>query len=155
MLTLTKFSFRILYHYVISITLSYGYGCTGILLQKLTFWESFLYFVLYLLLCIFLSVMNNISNFVSDTSARISWRTRGERSDSQLYVAIMNHRKELTPQTDLSGSNVCSIGFCVNCRHICNKVWKVSLRAATKTIWTILNWLICRFLTLIGFSTFW
>ncbi|XP_042568782.1 neural cell adhesion molecule L1-like protein isoform X3 [Cyprinus carpio] len=38
------------------------------------------------------ALMNNISNFVSDTSARISWRTRGERSDSQLYVAIMNHR---------------------------------------------------------------
>ncbi|XP_056093652.1 cell adhesion molecule L1-like a isoform X3 [Rhinichthys klamathensis goyatoka] len=34
----------------------------------------------------------NISTFVSDTSARISWRTSGERSDSQLYVAIMNHR---------------------------------------------------------------
>ncbi|XP_056093650.1 cell adhesion molecule L1-like a isoform X1 [Rhinichthys klamathensis goyatoka] len=37
-------------------------------------------------------VVLNISTFVSDTSARISWRTSGERSDSQLYVAIMNHR---------------------------------------------------------------
>ncbi|XP_026106872.1 neuronal cell adhesion molecule-like [Carassius auratus] len=36
-------------------------------------------------------VVLNISAFVSDTSARISWRTRGERSDSQLFVAIMNH----------------------------------------------------------------
>ncbi|ROL40963.1 Neural cell adhesion molecule L1-like protein [Anabarilius grahami] len=34
----------------------------------------------------------NISTFVSDTSARISWRSSGERSDLQLYVAIMNHR---------------------------------------------------------------
>ncbi|XP_050953130.1 cell adhesion molecule L1-like a isoform X6 [Labeo rohita] len=37
-------------------------------------------------------VVLNISTFVTDTSARISWRTRGERSDSQVYVAIMNHR---------------------------------------------------------------
>ncbi|XP_077070178.1 cell adhesion molecule L1-like a isoform X2 [Siphateles boraxobius] len=37
-------------------------------------------------------IVLNISTFVSDTSARISWRTSGERSDSQLYVAIMNHR---------------------------------------------------------------
>uniref|UniRef100_A0A673J9X6 Neural cell adhesion molecule L1-like protein n=1 Tax=Sinocyclocheilus rhinocerous TaxID=307959 RepID=A0A673J9X6_9TELE len=64
--------------------------------------SSFLYFVLYLLLYKFLSVVLNISTFVSDTSARISWRTRGERSDSQLYVAIMNHRKDLTPQTDFA-----------------------------------------------------
>ncbi|XP_043081173.1 cell adhesion molecule L1-like a isoform X3 [Puntigrus tetrazona] len=33
----------------------------------------------------------NISTFVTDTHVRISWRTRGECSDSQLYVAIMNH----------------------------------------------------------------
>ncbi|XP_050953133.1 cell adhesion molecule L1-like a isoform X9 [Labeo rohita] len=37
-------------------------------------------------------IVLNISTFVTDTSARISWRTRGERSDSQVYVAIMNHR---------------------------------------------------------------
>ncbi|KAL1249724.1 hypothetical protein QQF64_020729 [Cirrhinus molitorella] len=37
-------------------------------------------------------VVLNISTLVSDTSARISWRTRGEGSDSQIYVAIMNHR---------------------------------------------------------------
>ncbi|XP_073794707.1 cell adhesion molecule L1-like a isoform X5 [Danio rerio] len=37
-------------------------------------------------------VVLNVSTFVRDTSARISWRTRGEHSDSQLYVAIMNHR---------------------------------------------------------------
>ncbi|XP_052450225.1 cell adhesion molecule L1-like a isoform X4 [Carassius gibelio] len=36
-------------------------------------------------------VVLNISTFVTDTYARISWTTRGERSDSQLYVAIMNH----------------------------------------------------------------
>ncbi|XP_067302752.1 cell adhesion molecule L1-like a isoform X3 [Pseudorasbora parva] len=37
-------------------------------------------------------IVLNISTFVSDTSARISWRTSGERSDSQLYISIMNHR---------------------------------------------------------------
>ncbi|XP_051736376.1 cell adhesion molecule L1-like a isoform X10 [Ctenopharyngodon idella] len=37
-------------------------------------------------------VVLNISTFVNETSARISWRTSGERSDLQLYVAIMNHR---------------------------------------------------------------
>jgi len=96
---------------IISITQSYGNGYTGFLSQELTFREHFLSFVLYLL-CVFLSVVLNISTFVSDTSARISWRTSGERSDSQLYVAIMNHRKNVTPQSALSGFSV------YNCRRI-------------------------------------
>uniref|UniRef100_A0A3Q3E8P4 Cell adhesion molecule L1-like b n=1 Tax=Hippocampus comes TaxID=109280 RepID=A0A3Q3E8P4_HIPCM len=34
----------------------------------------------------------NISSYVSDTSAKISWTAREEQQDSQLYVAYMNNR---------------------------------------------------------------
>lgn len=119
MMTLTMFHLDFC---IIPLT-QYGNGCTGFLLLELNFWEFFLSFVLYLLLCIFLSVVHNISTFVSDTSARISWRTSGERSDLQLYVTIMNHRKNVTPQSALSGFIVYNIELCVKWL-ICSAFWK-------------------------------
>ncbi|XP_076133230.1 cell adhesion molecule L1-like a isoform X1 [Alosa pseudoharengus] len=35
----------------------------------------------------------NVSYFVSDTYAKISWTVPGEQKDSELYVAYMNHRE--------------------------------------------------------------
>lgn len=141
-------------HFCIIPLTQYGNGCTGFLLLELNFWEFFLSFVLYLLLCIFLSVVLNISTFVNETSARISWRTSGERSDLQLYVAIMNHRKNVTPQSALSGFIVYNTELFVNCRLICSAFWKASSRAATKNYFD--DQIICRlFLRLSGYSTFW
>uniref|UniRef100_A0A8C4IP73 Neural cell adhesion molecule L1-like protein n=1 Tax=Dicentrarchus labrax TaxID=13489 RepID=A0A8C4IP73_DICLA len=48
-----------------------------------------------LLFLLFLSVpaLLNISSYVSDTFAKISWTAREEQQDSQLYVAYMNNRE--------------------------------------------------------------
>lgn len=58
----------------------------------------FLYLLIFLLLFrLSLSVpaLLNISSYVSDTFAKISWTAREEQQDSQLYVAYMNNRKLL------------------------------------------------------------
>lgn len=39
----------------------------------------------------------NISSYVSDTFAKLSWTGRDSQQDSQLYVAFMNNRKLLFP----------------------------------------------------------
>lgn len=70
------------------------------------------FFFFFLPVCVFLSslfsssyfffslsvpVLWNISSYVSDTYAKISWTAREEQQDSQLYVAYMNNRKLLSP----------------------------------------------------------
>lgn len=42
-------------------------------------------------------VLLNISSFVSDTFARISWNAGDSQPDSQFYVAYMNNRKLSSP----------------------------------------------------------
>ncbi|XP_051516489.1 neural cell adhesion molecule L1-like protein isoform X2 [Myxocyprinus asiaticus] len=44
--------------------------------------------------------MLNISTFISDTFVRISWRTKGEHSDSELYVVVMNDRDGICQVSD-------------------------------------------------------
>lgn len=49
------------------------------------------------LLSLSVPALLNISSYVSDTFAKISWTAREEQQNSQLYVAYMNNRKLLSP----------------------------------------------------------
>uniref|UniRef100_A0A8C2JCQ4 Neural cell adhesion molecule L1-like protein n=1 Tax=Cyprinus carpio TaxID=7962 RepID=A0A8C2JCQ4_CYPCA len=87
------------------------------------------------------ALMNNISNFVSDTSARISWRTRGERSDSQLYVAIMNHPSSKQPMASqewfvavMCGVALLTLLVLIGCFVIKNKSGKYTVKEKEETL---------------------
>lgn len=54
-----------------------------------------LIFLLLFRLSLSVPALLNISSYVSDTFAKISWTAREEQQDSQLYVAYMNNRKLL------------------------------------------------------------
>lgn len=54
-----------------------------------------LIFLLLFLLSLSVPALLNISSYVSDTFAKISWTATEEQQDSQLYVAYMNNRKLL------------------------------------------------------------
>ena len=49
------------------------------------------------LLSLSVPALLNVSSYVSDTFAKISWAAREEQQDSRLYVAYMNNRKLLHP----------------------------------------------------------
>ncbi|KTG03424.1 hypothetical protein cypCar_00013715 [Cyprinus carpio] len=82
----------------------------------------------------------NISTFVTDTYARISWRTRGEHSDSQLYVAIMNHMpsKQLTASQEWFVVMMCTVALLtllvlIGCFVLKNKGGKYAVKEKEET----------------------
>uniref|UniRef100_A0A8C1MLZ7 Neural cell adhesion molecule L1-like protein n=1 Tax=Cyprinus carpio TaxID=7962 RepID=A0A8C1MLZ7_CYPCA len=85
-------------------------------------------------------VVLNISTFVTDTYARISWRTRGEHSDSQLYVAIMNHMpsKQLMASQEWFVVMMCTVALLtllvlIGCFVLKNKGGKYAVKEKEET----------------------
>lgn len=92
--------------------------------------------------------LSNISSYVSDTFAKISWTARGEQRDSQLYVAFRNNRKLLSlfqvVKPGISCKAVCVHSYTLTWQHAilsslkgCTSANADSLRCAGDGAWRI------------------